>query len=1475
MSKALHLMRNLLVATLCFSQIFTPSLMAFAPVCVLDEVTHNKHSAKLFGGKERISIPVSKKEGRYHISIDETLLAKPRLFSLHDQESSQKLADILISDDTLLFRGLGTHNFFIDGGAINGSLKLGSLIAESQGDLDIAANINLSREASITAHNLTLSSNLTPTQRLYLAATEELKINCHLTAPTIELRSDKKFSSGANTQVEADILSIVAKDMVSAHGSFSSKLHTLLQSSFVHNHGIIESDASLQIETKFMYNWRNAKLRFAGDGVLNLRDFKNFGTLQTEKDLIAPNINEFVNLGAIDVGHSAYLRGNKFRSEKGGTFNSKAEGYFEFEKLDVLEGSSLTPHKFAATVTELNNAGLIEAFDGITVEGNINNTGTLSTPKGTSITGGKLTNSGHLNTQSLLAVLEGDYLQTGKLKATSSRVRANNLYISGTVDSTLATFVAKNNASISGVVNGDEFTLLGKNKVGIKGEISGKKIAIKAPKEFDGEGSVIHSEENTSLIVGKHPKFGKMTGGDVTIQSLKYFGIQKLLDKLADTDPNFTECKSLHFIVPESVVIDRWLYSKRGIGISARSITVKRPIYGETVKLVATDKCHIEGDIRAQKGVTIAGRNVKSDSSVTRTQTNHENYQDKLNPVRVISREGDIAIIGQASLRAHAANFIAHGGRLLISAPNFYLGAQQVEEAQASYAKRHTHKQHEVVQYFTRLRGALGIDLIAPQSKIWPHQRPKMVLEGVDAHSWSGPINIYSKDTLESLNTHVSYESSDRHTSGRRGITRHRKKSSSSSSASDAISNMFTAKTGVYQGSKYDNHQFAPKITTDGVAKIISEQGRVFMHLGKSFASESVDKQSKSLVWQSKLVQGRYDETGIMSSILAEKGTEIRGAKGVEADIIGKDLQQASAKYSQQPETAWLKDLKERSNTKFNLVSEQHEQWRHKTSSLTPAAGAVLSIAVACLTAGAGGLLAAPALAALEIGTLATTALTAAANAAVSSLASTAAVSTVSNKGKIKSVLKDVTSSSTIRSIATGALTAGVTAGACAGLGFNVPTGTTPTVYSRIGESAVQAAAQTATGATIGREKLGDSLINALRSGAAGVTGGVLAYDIGNEYKTGDSMNWAMHKLLHAGVGAGMGALSGDPIAGAVGATVGEILGETYRNLKAPAGLQNTDPTTREDIQATGTTIAQISAATAAALTGRDPNTASTTARNAVTENCFFVPALVGTALDSDLYGYSLIPVSADANAADTGNSDSAEDSAIARGTHFVATAKRTAEEAIAEFAAKHPDLARFGGYALEAAIWGSEVAAITTACGGPQGLTPVCWATAGIITAHHSGATGAVMDAASDGVASALVSGGADETDAHDAARFGVGIGAFATGKVKKSAPSKITQQNIGRSGKQARLRELADDPKVSSRDRGWIEQEINSIQNQSTRKGRDGVFRPQKNIRVPPGKELAHRRGKSAKDGHSYAHSDLQEIDLHRLQHKHEGYK
>jgi RHS repeat-associated protein len=95
---------------------------------------------------------------------------------------------------------------------------------------------------------------------------------------------------------------------------------------------------------------------------------------------------------------------------------------------------------------------------------------------------------------------------------------------------------------------------------------------------------------------------------------------------------------------------------------------------------------------------------------------------------------------------------------------------------------------------------------------------------------------------------------------------------------------------------------------------------------------------------------------------------------------------------------------------------------------------------------------------------------------------------------------------------------------------------------------------------------------------------------------------------------------------------------------------------------------------------------------------------------------------------------------------------------------------------------------------------------------------------------------------------------------------------KNIGRSGKQARLRELGNDHKVSSADRGWIKNEKRHIANGN-----------RKTIRLPgnsrkstgPGKVLAHPKGQRAKDGHSYKNAKIQDNDLHKLEHKYEGYK
>ncbi|NJM80123.1 MAG: hypothetical protein HC854_11855 [Flavobacterium sp.] len=66
------------------------------------------------------------------------------------------------------------------------------------------------------------------------------------------------------------------------------------------------------------------------------------------------------------------------------------------------------------------------------------------------------------------------------------------------------------------------------------------------------------------------------------------------------------------------------------------------------------------------------------------------------------------------------------------------------------------------------------------------------------------------------------------------------------------------------------------------------------------------------------------------------------------------------------------------------------------------------------------------------------------------------------------------------------------------------------------------------------------------------------------------------------------------------------------------------------------------------------------------------------------------------------------------------------------------------------------------------------------------------------------------------------------------------VKANKAGRAGKQERLKELSNDPKLGKSDKGWIKQEMKQIE-----RGK------RKNIRNPPGKDLAHERGREAAKG------------------------
>jgi RHS repeat-associated protein len=138
-----------------------------------------------------------------------------------------------------------------------------------------------------------------------------------------------------------------------------------------------------------------------------------------------------------------------------------------------------------------------------------------------------------------------------------------------------------------------------------------------------------------------------------------------------------------------------------------------------------------------------------------------------------------------------------------------------------------------------------------------------------------------------------------------------------------------------------------------------------------------------------------------------------------------------------------------------------------------------------------------------------------------------------------------------------------------------------------------------------------------------------------------------------------------------------------------------------------------------------------------------------------------------------------------------------------------------------------------------------------------------AAIEAAGQAQRAAELSG--DPAALNDAGKMGAAVFGVSMGVVGKAAPMSSTTDgaNAGRAGRQDKLRDVVNDTKASSADRGWIKQELNAIDRGS-----------RSSIRNPPGKDLAHERGREAAKGYSYKHSKLQDKDLHRLQHKYDNF-
>ena len=82
----------------------------------------------------------------------------------------------------------------------------------------------------------------------------------------------------------------------------------------------------------------------------------------------------------------------------------------------------------------------------------------------------------------------------------------------------------------------------------------------------------------------------------------------------------------------------------------------------------------------------------------------------------------------------------------------------------------------------------------------------------------------------------------------------------------------------------------------------------------------------------------------------------------------------------------------------------------------------------------------------------------------------------------------------------------------------------------------------------------------------------------------------------------------------------------------------------------------------------------------------------------------------------------------------------------------------------------------------------------------------------------------------------------------------------------KNKRLIDLYNEHTTSKVDKGWIKQELNMIQ----RNWKNNLGNKKRNIRNPPGKDLAHEYGREKAKGYGYEHSKFKLKKDHIFQHR-----
>ncbi|KNC65683.1 DUF637 domain-containing protein [Pseudoalteromonas ardens] len=617
------------------------------------------------------------------------------------------------------------------------------------------------------------------------------------------------------------------------------------------------------------------------------------------------------------------------------------------------------------------------------------------------------------------------------------------------------------------------------------------------------------------------------------------------------------------------------------------------------------------------------------------------------------TRLGEIASVDGQDIRIHSyGDLVVQGGEItgntigLRADGNIRLISQQTSYSSSKEFKGFSEHQSEVEHLTTKLSAKDSIYLMASGA---------IELKAAELHADQGVIDILALQGVYILNEFNQSQSSK---SGKWGKTTEEEQSLQTM----AIRSALEAGKGVRIASEFGDVTLqATKISSGTGTRIDARNGKVNLLLAKEQKQYFYNKIKKS-TWKIKTETKQDDvDTAVYNEIIG--GVQVNATHGITLELgqyEGEDVSTVISSFAGSSTLGWMNQLynSNDANVSNNLSIVTTElQKLHidkKTSSLSPAAMAIIAIAVSVAMGPAG---------AQWIGTegaiaaaFESAAMGSAMSAAAVTLATQAATSLAAGNS-IGDTLETMTSGDSVRNLVVAMATAGMLSH-FSDLQFFGEVNPDAALFSadtliEVGNQATQAVVNSTISAGISTAINGgdfsdfsDSFTNSLKSAGIAAVGEYMSSSIGAAYKDGDISN-VVRYLAHAGAGCLLGAATSEAgqssgggsescLTGAGGAVVGELVADAYKAKKLDEFYQKEAKRAKalsdegysdaqiaayyksEEAQsyfnkevakltAAGVDLAKLGGATAAMIANSDVNLAAMTAENAAQHNALFL----------------------------------------------------------------------------------------------------------------------------------------------------------------------------------------------------------------------------------------------------------------------------